>query len=236
MSDSGERRATAIAALAGSVLLFVGTYLHPMEADPNDAPAAFAEYAADRLWVASHLTQLAGVVLMLGALVLVSWMMRRGPAAGWALLGAIGAVGSLAVTAAVQAVDGVALKVMVDLWAASAEAQKAAVYQAAFAVRQIEVGLAAMASLLLGATFTLYGIAFVVDRSLPRWLGWLAIVCGVPTVVAGVVMAHTGFSGPAMAISMPANSLILLWMIALGVMIRRYPGTGGEDVSHSGHG
>ena len=28
-----------------------------MSADPNDAPAAFAEYAADRIWVATHLGQ-----------------------------------------------------------------------------------------------------------------------------------------------------------------------------------
>ncbi len=167
------------------------------------------------------MTQLAGVVLMVGALVLVSWMMRRGPAAGWALLGAIGAVGSLAVTAALQAVDGVALKVMVDTWAVAAEANKAAIFQAAFAVRQIEIGLAAIVSSLFGATVTVYGIAFVVDRSLRRWLGWLAIVGGVPTAVAGVVMAHTGFSSLAMAISMTASSLILLWMIALGVMIWR---------------
>ena len=224
MSDSGERSVAAIAALAGSVLAFIGTYLHPMEADPNDALAAFAEYAADRLWVASHLTQLAGVVLMMGALVLASWMMRRGPAEGWALLGAIGAVGSLAVTAAVQAVDGVALKVMVDTWAAAAEANKAAVFEAAFAVRQIELGLAAIASLLFGATFTMYGIALVVDRGLPRWLGWLAVVGGVPMAVAGVVMAHTGFSSQAMAISMPANSFFLLWMVALGVMLWRSRG------------
>ena len=231
MSDSGERWVAAIAALSGSVLLFVGTYLHPLESDPNDAPAAFAEYAADRLWVASHLTQLAGVVLMVGALVLVSWMMRRGPAAGWALLGAIGAVGSLALSAALQAVDGVALKVMVDAWEAAAEANKAAVFQAAFAVRQIEIGLAAIVSLLFGATVTGYGIALVVDRSLPRWLGWLAIVGGVPMSVAGVVMAHTGFSGAAMAISMPASSLLLLWMIALGVMIWRHAGARSEKKS-----
>ena len=158
---------------------------------------------------------------MLSALVLVSWMMRHGPAAGWALLGAIGAGAGLAVTGAVQAVDGVALKVMVDTWAAAPEANKAAVFQAAFAVRQIEVGLAAISSLLLGVTVIVYGVAFLVDRSLPRWLGWLAIVAGVPTAVAGVVVAYTGFSGSAMAIIMPSGSLLLLWMIALGVMIWR---------------
>ncbi len=37
MSDSGERRAVAIAALAGSVLLLVGTYLHPMEGSAAEA-------------------------------------------------------------------------------------------------------------------------------------------------------------------------------------------------------
>ncbi len=49
MSHSGERWGVAIAALAGSALLFVGIYLHPMQADPSDAPAAFAKYAADRV-------------------------------------------------------------------------------------------------------------------------------------------------------------------------------------------
>ncbi len=34
-------------------------------------------------------------------------------------------------------------------------------------------------------------------------------------MVAGVVMAYTGFSGLAMAINMPANLLLLLWMLAL---------------------
>ena len=122
---------------------------------------------------------------------------------------------------------------MVDTWAAAAEANKAAVFQAAFAVRQIEVGLAAIVSLLFGTTVTLYGIAFVVDRSLPRWLAWLAIVGGVPTAVAGVVMAHTGFSSLAMAISMPASSLILLWMTALGVMIWRHTGARSEEKSEA---
>ena len=35
-----------------------------MKADPNDAVAAFTEYAADQLWGASHLMQLAGLTLM----------------------------------------------------------------------------------------------------------------------------------------------------------------------------
>jgi hypothetical protein len=64
MSYRSESRIAATCAIAGSLLLVVGTYLHPMKADANDAVAAFTEYAADHIWVASHLTQLVGVTLM----------------------------------------------------------------------------------------------------------------------------------------------------------------------------
>ena len=42
--------------------------------------------------------------------------------------------------------------------------------------------------------------------------------------MAGVVMAHTGFSALTMALSMPAGLLMLLSMIALGVMTWRHAG------------
>jgi hypothetical protein len=45
-------------AIAGAMLLFAGTWLHPMPADPNKAVQAFAAYADDRLWVASHLVDI----------------------------------------------------------------------------------------------------------------------------------------------------------------------------------
>ena len=66
-----DLRIGAVFAVLGAVLLFVGTYLHPMQADPNDPLAAFVEYAADQNWVASHLAQLAGVALTVAALIVV---------------------------------------------------------------------------------------------------------------------------------------------------------------------
>jgi hypothetical protein len=140
-------RIEATCAIAGSVLLFVGTYLHPLSADPNEAVAAFTEYAADRLWVASHLTQLAGVTLMVAALLCLAQQLESVSGTGWARIAASGAVASLAVATALQAVDGVALKHMVDAWAAAPAAQKEGVFHAAFAVRQVEIGLASLLSL-----------------------------------------------------------------------------------------
>src|SRR5437773_8198142 len=175
MLSRSESKMAATCALAGSVVLFIGTYLHPLAADPNEAVAAFSEYAADRLWVASHLTQLAGVVLMVAALLFLAQQLEAASGTGWTRLAAGGAIASLAVAAALQAVDGVALKVMVDAWAAAPEAQKESAFRAAFAVRQIEVGLASMASLSLGLTATLYGIALLADCAYPRWVGGLAM-------------------------------------------------------------
>ena len=119
-------RIGGVAAPAGAITLFVATLLHPMSADPNDPAAAFAEYAGDSWWVASHLGQFAGIAILSMALVTLEAMLERGSGreSVWARIGAIGTIASLALTAALQAVDGVALKVMVDRWAqASGEAR-----------------------------------------------------------------------------------------------------------------
>ena len=206
-----------IAAIAGPLLLLIGTYLHPMGADPNVPLDAFTEYAASSNWVVVHLMQLIGVVLIAASLVLLSRKMADGPGAEWAILGAAGAVASLAVASALQAVDGVALKAMVNSWARISDPGKAELFDAAFAVRQIEIGLASIGALMFGLTVSIYGIALLIDRRFSRWIGALAIVGGVPTAIGGIAMAYTGFSDLSMAINMPSSSLLILWMVAVGI-------------------
>jgi len=214
-------RGASVAAIGGALLLFSGTYLHPLGSDPNDSIAAFSEYAADRLWIASHLTQLLGVVLIVCALIQLSRLLAGGSASGLAWIGAAASIVSLAAAAATQAVDGIALKMMVDAWAAAAEPNKTTLFYATYAVRQIEVGLVSITSLLFGLTMCVYGTAMISDHRFVKWLGWLPIIGGIPTAIAGVVIAYTGFSGLAMSINMPANSLLLIWMIAIGVLFWR---------------
>jgi hypothetical protein len=221
MGHSSESRIGAVCAIAGSALLFVGTYLHPMKADPNDAVAAFTEYAADRLWVASHLTQLAGVMLMVAALLFLARQLEAASGAPWSRVAKAGAIASFAVATALQAVDGIALKAMVDTWGSAPATQREAAFYAAFAVRQVEIGLASTGSILFGLTVSAYGMALLCGRSYPKWLAALGIVGGVPTAVAGVVMAYTGFSESTMAISMPASSILLVWMLTVGVFMWR---------------
>ncbi len=188
-------RGASAAAFGGALLLLGGTILHPSGADPNDAIAAFSEYANDQWWIASHLTQLLGVALIVCALIQLSRLLANGSARGLAWIGAAGSVASLAVAAALQAVDGIALKMMVDVWAAAAEPDKTTLFYVAYGVRQIEVGLASIMSLLFGVTVCVYGVALISDRSFVNWMGWLAVIGGIPTAIGGVVIEYTGFSG-----------------------------------------
>lgn len=216
-----QSKVAGISAMTGAILLFVGTYLHPLGADPHDLVAAFTEYALDPLWVASHLTQLFGAIFMVVALLLLAQALESAGGKGWPRIAAGGAIASLGVTAVLQAVDGVALKNMVDAWAAAPTAHKEIAFQIAYAVRQVEVGLASMLNLLFGLTVTCYGFALPGDPTYPKWIAGLAIVGGVVTTIAGGMMAYTGFSGPAMTISMPASFILVAWIVSLGVLMWR---------------
>jgi hypothetical protein len=223
MRDLTVNRIIAALAISGALCLFVGTWLHPMSADPNVPLAAFTEYATSHYWVAIHFTQLLGLILMIGALLLLGRMIAIGSAQPVAAVGIAGAIAGLALGGALQAVDGVALKAMVNIWATAPEPEKRSLFLAALAIRQIEIGLASVTSLVLGLTVALFGIALLLDQRFPKWLGILALAGGFSTALAGLVIAQSGFSGLAMAINLPSSSLILLWMLGLGVHVWRSP-------------
>jgi hypothetical protein len=192
-----------------------------MDADTNVPLAAFAEYAASRHWIASHLMQLFGAIFVVASLVLVSRRMADGPAAELAALGSAGAVVSLSMASVLQAVDGIALKIMVDSWASASEPAKAALFHAAFSVRQVEVGLASISSLLFGLTIAAYGVAFLLDGRISKRMGVVAIVGGVWMAAGGIAIAYTGFSQLAMLINMPSTLLLIAWLFALANFLWR---------------
>jgi hypothetical protein len=213
----------SVTAILGAVSLFIGVALHP-HPDPGNAPVAFAEYAADRLWVTSHLIEFLGVSLMVVALFALTRSLADEPVAWIADLAFATALVALAVAAVLQAVDGIALKVMVDRWMSVAEPQKQTAFEAAFAVRQIEIGLASYTPMLLGTTALLFGIALAASAAYPAWLGWIAIVGGTGTAVGGLLTAYSGFSGANMNISMPFNLVLTVWVAVAGVVMwRRAP-------------
>jgi hypothetical protein len=217
MSDRRARVTAGVLALIGAAALVAGTVLHPSQADPQVSADAFAEYAATGRaeWVVSHVLQLAGVVAMFTAVVILAGLALGGawPRVLTALAGA-----SMAVAAVLQAVDGVALKATVDLWAAAAPDGKAALFDAALAVRQVEIGLDAMLALISGTAIIAYACAF-----LPRPGAWgrilaiLALAAGVAFLIDGWLLAVDGYSARAMLATTVSGVLTLVWMVPLGI-------------------
>jgi len=214
-------RIGAGAAIIGPIVLLVATMLHPSGADPNDPVAAFSEYAADRLWVATHLMAFVGAFLMVICLFALARSLEGDRLRPLADLAVLVAFAALATAAILQAVDGVALKSMVDRWAAAPDAQKQAAFEAALAVRHVEIGVAGFSGFLFGMTGVLFGVALAASKTYPVWLGWLAILGGGGTVAGGVLTMFTGFSSVEMNVAMPSNIIMLVWLVATGVVMWR---------------
>ena len=158
-------RIGATCAITGSILLFVGTYLHPMKADPNEAVAVFTEYAADQLW-AKSLDATSGIHFDGGRAFVPCSTAGVGERHGLVTDRGRRSDRQSAVTPALQAVDGIALKAMVDAWAVAPPGQKEIAFHAALSIRQVEIGLASMMSLLFGLTVNVYGAALLVEHTI----------------------------------------------------------------------
>lgn len=211
----------SLAAIFGAVTLFIATMLHPRSADPSDSVAAFTEYAADTWWIASHLGAFAGVALMFVGIHALSRSLIDAPIGWLANLGMLAAFAALVLSAVLQAIDGVALKMMVDHWASVPVAQKPSAFEAAFAVRQIEIGVASFTAMLFGTAGVLLGIALAASALYPAWLGFIAIVGGLGTAIGGLLTAFSGFSRAAMNVGMPFNLIMIIWIALAGILMWR---------------
>ena len=162
-----------------------------------------------------------GFTVLAAAWAALAATFEPGPAAAWGRIGLALTAASIAVAAALQAVDGVALKMSVDRWAAATGDARAHAYEAAVAVRQIEIGLASLLSVVSGFTSSVFALAIFFSTRYPAWLGAIGLLGGLGTVAAGASQAAIGFSGFAMTLSMVASSILLIWFILGGILLWR---------------
>jgi Domain of unknown function (DUF4386) len=220
-------RIGAALAVSGIVLLVIAGFLHPPQADPGDSIAAFEEYALNDIWIATHLIQFFGALFVLGSLVALyrSIVREQGTATTLAWLG-VAATASIAVAAILQAVDGIALKTMVDQWASAPEAEKAAALRVAESIRWIEIGVNSLFRILAGMTFLLFGLAIARSRIYPRWLGWVGVAAGLAWFLSGLAVAYNGFAISTLGTALGGLSYILLfvWLLILAALMWRRAG------------
>jgi hypothetical protein len=208
-------RLGAIAAGTGVLLQLILDHLHPHHEQPNNSVAAFTEYAHANGWVAVHVGQFFGVLLLAFALLVLCRSLARQPGLAGALAGAGGvAVVLLTGVFAVQmAVDGVALSHAVNTWASATGTAKTSALQVAETVRSLEKGLSGFFHLMNGIALLALGASIVFGRAYRSWPGWISIVAGVGFLAGGASTATTGFSSQSSTILQPSLLLLVVFLV-----------------------
>lgn len=216
--DSRIFKFGAVSLVLGFAIANVFSYIHPHEQNPSDFPAVFAEYAASQHWVAIHMGELFGVMLVLifGTTAIYFSLIKEASfiavlaRLGWAL-----ALVTFAVFVVLQAIDGLALKKMVDSWSAAPAPEIAAAVRIAEAIRWIEISLDSVFRGLNGGTALLLGAAMAFSTVYPKWIGWLGAIYGISEIAVSVVMGLTGTSIQVIYANFAPLVIGALWLIAV---------------------
>ena len=193
------------------------------DGDANNHPAVFAEYAGSGIWTAVHVSQFACMAIMLaGLLALFFALDAQAGTARWAgRFGAVSAVTTLALYGVVLAVDGVALKQAVDAWASAPDAEKAARFASAEAIRWLEWGARSYQNFALGLAVLLFAAAVVRTAWVPQPIAYLMGLSGLTYLGQGWVAGTEGFSQTETIAIVLAEILNVAWMIWLVVVAWR---------------
>jgi hypothetical protein len=222
-------RMGSVAFIAGLVIIIVSTLFHASSEDLMDNPVVFAVYAESDTWIAAHIGQFAGVMLVFagGFVALFRLLVKSesGIASALAWLGLVTAIITASTFTILQAVDGIALKIAVDTWYAippgEEEERKAIYLGVAEGIRWNEWGLQSYYRMLSGAVSLIFGIAIVKSIVLRKWIGAVGIAAGVVTMASGVVMAYVGFSSARDLVADLSTFIFYPWLVILGIFLWR---------------
>ena len=221
--DRTSLRLAATMLLGGQILYVAITLLHT-GGNANDHPAIFAAYAASTTWITVHVAQFASMATMLAGLLALSFAIDApGPARWTARFGAALAVTTLALYAVVLAVDGVALKHAVTAWTSAPQAEKAARFATAEAIRWLEWGTRSYQNLTLGLAVLLLAASVARADRIPRPIPVLMGLSGLTYLVQGWVAGNDGFSQTHVTAIVLAEALNAVWMTWLVVVGWRMP-------------
>jgi Domain of unknown function (DUF4386) len=207
-------RLSASLLLVGQLLYIVVTQFHA-DGDANNHLAVFAEYAGNGIWTAVHLGQFASMAILLAGLLALFFALDvQAGTARWAgRFGAASAAATLALYGVLQAVDGVALKQAVNTWVSAPDAEKAARFASAKAIRWLEWGVRSYQDFALALALLLFAAAVVRTAWVPRPIAYLMGFSGLTYLVQGWVGGSEGFSRP------HTIAIVLAWVVNLAWMI-----------------
>lgn len=238
MNDNTLRQSLRLSAallLTGQLLYIVITLFHT-GGEANNHPAIFAAYAASAVWTVDHLGQFAAMAILLAGLLALFFALDvQDGTARWAgRFGAAAAIAALALYGALQAVDGVANKLADAAWVSAPDAEKAARFASAEAVRWIEWGMRSYQAFTLGLALLLFAVAVVRTAWIPRPIGYLIGLSGLVYLAQGWVVGSEGFSSMMSNVIVLAEALDVVWMIWLLVVAWRMQGSDPRRLADEG--
>jgi hypothetical protein len=218
-SSRTSLRLPALLLLVGQVLYIGLTQLHT-GGEANHHHVIFDAYAHSEIWTAVHLGQFAAMAILLAGLLLLSLALAD-RVETLSRLGATSAAATLTLYGTLQAVDGVALKQAVSAWASAPEAEKAARFATAEAVRWLEWGLRSYQDFATGLTLLLVAAAVARVAWLPRPVAVLMGLSGFAYLMQGWTAGTEGFT-PAQSVAIVLGWVLsLVWMAWLVVISSR---------------
>jgi hypothetical protein len=220
----------SVAFLAGMVITIVSTLFHASSEDLMNNPVVFSVYAQSDPWIAAHIGQFAGVMLIFAggfvALFRLLILSESSAASALAWLGFAVTIIAASTFAILQAVDGIALKRAVDSWynttasSSAAIEEKTIAFRVAEGIRWIEIGINSINRITQGAVAIVFGVAIAKSALLSRWIGAVGVFAGAATVIVGVAVAYVGFA-PLPIVGDMATITSFAWAVILGIFMWR---------------
>ncbi len=208
-------------AVIGGLGYFFTLLLH------GDLPDQSTEIALEHIagrpeWRALKLALIASIFCWIGAFTI---LVRSFPRSLSNLIGrwavSISTIGA-AIVVVEYAIIGHALKEVADTWAMAPTTDQEAILPMADVMLAITGGLFhSFVAWMLGLPYILLGVAIVLGRAYPRWLGWIAVVAGSGALLAGTTrflgiglvpypLLYGGFVIP-----------LCIWLTAMGALMWR---------------
>jgi hypothetical protein len=214
---------SAILLLVGAVVYQVAEHFHPEGGATADD--VFTSYARSSSWALVHDAQFLGSMLVLfGLLTLcLALNLNSGILGMLNRFAAATAVATLALNAALYAVDGVGLKQAADAWLSAPPEDQSAYYAVVQGLRGIEWGMRSYVDFTTGLALLVLALVIAMTARIPRLISVTTGLAGLAYIVQGY-----GYGGGYTAISdhFVLNStnyqfLMLVWAIWLLIVAWR---------------
>ena len=183
-------------------------------------------------WPTVQLGFVLGALLWVGALAALASSLTRG--AGWALgqLGTAIVIVGATIHVGDAAISGFGLAHLAGTWAVATGSEKSILLHNGETLLMILGGTwAGVLMLFHGLPFVLFGLAAVLDRRYPAWLGWFGFVGGLGSLFIGIMM-FLGLNLVPESLFIVFALVVSLWMVAMGVLMWRRAATPRDSKNH----